>query len=197
MEHWAKFAEDYFSNPKYIKQNIGLDFANKMLNYLTKMTIGNSIELIMRKLLFTYYMNSSSSDDIPTNINTANMHLDYILERTDLLTDSNSTEVSLLGYLYSEICPKLVKNATEIFDDKGEEAGFIPESIREILLTFFSFLELYGLPEIVIDSFKKEVTNYFDTITGKTILLWYVNFENILKFIINNHRCLKTFLFMI
>lgn len=192
MEHLAKFAENYFSNSKYIKQNIGLDYANNMLNYLTKMTIGNSIELIMRKILFTYYMNSSQ----PNDINVANMRLDYILEDDQLLRDSNGQQISLLGYLYNEICPKLVKNAVEIFDDKSEEAGFISESIREILLSFFNFLELYNLPEIVIDSFKKEVTNYFDTITGKTILLWYVNFENILKFIINNHRCLKTFLLM-
>jgi hypothetical protein len=196
MDHLAKFAEDYFSNPKYISQNIGLEYANKMLNYLTKMTIGNSIELIMRKVLFTYFMNSSSIDDVQRNIGTANRHLDYILETHDFLRDSNGREISLLAYLYNEICPKLVKNATEIFDDKGEEAGFIAESIREILSSFFNFLELYNLPEIVINTFKKEVINYFDTITGKTILLWYVNFENILKFVINNYRCLKIFLLM-
>ena len=196
MEHWAKFAEDYFSNPKYINQNVGLEYANKMLNYLTKMTIGNSIELIMRKILFTNYMNSSNNINNINDINTANRRVDFILEH-ELLKDSDGNNISLLGYLYKEICPKLVKNATEIFEDKEEEAGFELQPIRDILLGYFSFLELIPLTEDIINNFKKEVTNYFDTITSKTILLWYVNFENILKFIINNHRCLKTFLLMI
>lgn len=197
MEHWAKFAEDYFSNPKYINQNVGLEYANKMLNYLTKMTIGNSIELIMRKILFTNYMNSSNNDNNNiNNIDTANRRVDFILEH-ELLKDSDGNDRSLLGYLYKEICPKLVKNATEIFEDKEEEAGFELQPIRDILLGYFSFLELIPLTEDIINNFKKEVTNYFDTITSKTILLWYVNFENILKFVINNHRCLKTFLLMI
>jgi hypothetical protein len=57
-------------------------------------------------------------------------------------------------------------------------------------------MDVFDLPNEVKLVFNKEITNYFDTIIGKTILLWYVNFENIMKFVINNHRCLKTLLLL-
>jgi len=99
--------------------------------------------------------------------------------------------------LYEVICPKLVINSVEIFKDKKEEAAFELQTTREILSSYFSFMEVIPLSEEIMEHLRKEVTNYFDTITSKTILLWYINFENMLKYIINNHRCLKTFLEML
>jgi hypothetical protein len=206
MEHLANFAENYFLTPKYTEKNIGLEIANKMLIYLTKMTIGTNIEFIIRRILFTYLTGSSvviDTNNINTNninrrnnINNINRRIDYYLT-AQLITDSEGNNQSLLNYLYNVVCPKLVINAAEIFENKKEEAAFELQSVREILLAYFSFMEVIPLSEEIMEHLRKEVTNYFDTITSKTILLWYVNFENILKFIINNHRCLKTFLEML
>ena len=195
LELWANFAENYFLTAKYTEKNIGLKYANKMLIYLTKMTFGTNIELIIRKILFTYLSESSSEINI-NKITGINRRIEYYLT-TELITDSEGNNQSLLNYLYDVICPKLVINASEIFKDKKDEAAFELQSTREILLAYFSFMEVIPLPEEIMEYFKKEVTNYFDTITSKTILLWYVNFENILKFMINNHRCLRTFLEML
>jgi hypothetical protein len=193
LELWANFAENYFLTAKYTEKNIGLEYADKMLIYLTKMTFGTNIELIIRKILFTYLLESSSKINKIIGIN---RRIDYYLT-TELITDSEGNNQSLLNYLYDVICPKLVINATEIFKHKKDEAAFELQSTREILLVYFSFMEVIPLPEEIMEYFKKEVTNYFDTITSKTILLWYVNYENILKFMINNHRCLRTFLEML
>ena len=195
MGHWAEFAEYYFANPKYTSQNIGTDYINKMLNYLTKMVIGNGIELMMRRVLLTYLQNANASETI--NLIDINARISYWLEEDfDGITDGEGKTTSLLAYLYNEICPKLVKNAVELYTDRGEEMGFSAQSIKEILLGFFSFMDVFGLPDEVKLVFNKEITNYFDTMIGKTILLWYVNFENIMKFVINNHRCLKTLLLL-
>jgi hypothetical protein len=193
MGHWAKFGEYYFSNPKYIEQNIGTEFVNKMLNYLTKIVIGNGIELMMRRVLLSYLQNTSTD----LSLSDINIRIKYWLEDDfDGITGLDGKPTSLLNYLYNEVCPKFVKNSAELYTDKSDEQGFIAQSTKEILLGFFSFLDVFGLPDDVKTVFNKEVTNYFDTIIGKTILLWYVNFENILKFFINNHRCLKTLLLL-
>ncbi len=193
MGHWAKFGEYYFSNPKYIGQNIGTEFVNKMLNYLTKLVIGNGIELMMRRVLLSYLQNTSTN----LSLSDINIRIKYWLEDDfDGITGLDGKPTSLLNYLYNEVCPKFVKNSAELYTDKGDEQGFTAQSTKEILLGFFSFLDVFGLPDDVKTVFNKEVTNYFDTIIGKTILLWYVNFENILKFFINNHRCLKTLLLL-
>jgi len=196
MELLANFAENYFLTPKYTEKNIGLEYANKMLIYLTKMTIGTNIELIIRRILFTYLIESSSESNFRTKVRQINNRIDYYLT-SDLITDSEGTNQSLSNYLYEVICPKLVINSVEIFKDKKEEAAFELQTTREILSSYFSFMEVIPLSEEIMEHLRKEVTNYFDTITSKTILLWYVNFENMLKYIINNHRCLKTFLEML
>ena len=196
MELLANFAENYFLTPKYTEKNIGLEYANKMLIYLTKMTIGTNIELIIRRILFTYLTESSSESNIRKKVRHINNRIDYYLT-SELITDSEGNNQSLSSYLYEVVCPKLVINSVEIFKDKKEEAAFELQTTREILLSYFSFMEVIPLSEEIIEHLRKEVTNYFDTITSKTILLWYVNFENMLKYIINNHRCLKTFLEML
>jgi len=191
LEHLSNIAEDYFKNPKYTKQNFGLKYVNKMLIYLTKITIGNSIELILRRIFLTYLKDAMNSDDLKQ----VNINIKYWLEEDFAgILNSDGEKTSLLKYLYNEICPKLVKNNAEIFEDKSEEAGFVSQTTREILLGYFNLFDELNLPENVIGHIKKEVTNYLDTIIGKTILLWHVNFENILKFFINNYRCLETFL---
>jgi hypothetical protein len=165
-----------------------------MLIYLTKITIGNSIELILRRIFLTYLQDAADAakDD---SLKEINIKITYWLEEDFAgILNSDGEKTSLLKYLYNEICPKLVKNNAEIFEDKNEEAGFVSQTTREILLGYFNLFDELNLPENVVGHIKKEVTNYLDTIIGKTILLWHVNFENILKFFINNYRCLETYL---
>ena len=76
-----------------------------------------------------------------------------------------------MDYLYNVICPKLVINATEIFENKKVEAAFELQSVREILLAYFSFMDVIPLSEEIMEHLRKEVTNYFDTITSKTYLI--------------------------
>ena len=87
----------------------------------------------------------------------------------------------------------LVKNSVEIFANRAEEQGHYNEPINEILSTYFQNLESEsGISSVIHEIFRKDVVTYFDTFTSKTILLWYVNIENILKFYINNYRCVET-----
>jgi hypothetical protein len=47
------------------------------------------------------------------------------------------------------------------------------------------------IDEIFLNNLKKKIILYFDTFVSNIILLWYVNIENILKYIINNYRSLE------
>ena len=49
------------------------------------------------------------------------------------------------------------------------------------------------LSEDIINIFINNIATYFDVFISKTIQLWFVNIENILRFVINNYRCLKTY----
>jgi hypothetical protein len=190
MKHLSILGEYYFETKKYTNENKVLKFIEDLLNYITKLCIGNGIELMMRRILLTYFNNSMPEQ----NLEKTTEMIDFILG--EKLSGMNK---SLVEILYDEICPNLVKNNADIFEDKSEEMGHYQQTTKEILLNFFILLENSPIklsPEI-INVFRGEVTRYFDTFAGKAIMLWMVNIENILKYFINNYRCLETFLSII
>jgi hypothetical protein len=171
-----------------------LKFIKKLINYITKMVIGNGIEMMMRKILFTWLQSASTDPNDFTKINNT---IENILERELTGIDNYGIEKTMKSVLYNDVCPSLVKNIAEIFKDREEEHAHNIQSTREILLNYFmllSDLAYWGnkIPEEVMNIFRINVVNYFDTIASKAILLWYVNVENILKYFINNHRSIKT-----
>lgn len=187
MEHIALMCENYFESKKYTSENRVLKFIEDLLVYLTKLCIGNGIELMMRRILLTYFTNSMPEQ----KLDKVTELIGYIIEEKL----SGQTK-SLLELLYSDICPKLVKNSSGIFEDKSEEMGHYSQTPKEILINYFQLLENSPVklsPEI-INVFKGDVTRYFDTFIGKAILLWMVNIENIFKYFINNYRCVETLL---
>ena len=185
MENINNIIEPYFKTNKYTNENKILRFIEDTLLYITKLVIGNGIELMMRKILFTYFSATSIDDDIEK----LTEQIDFILN-SKLLQKSES----ILENLYNEVCPLLVKNAAELFEDKTEKMGHTMQPVREILLNFFNLLDIsvFNLNEDIKNIFKTEVIAYFDTIIGRTILLLHVNMENIFKNVINNYRSLKT-----
>lgn len=185
MEHLSDLGEQYFSAAKFTENNRVLEFIKEKLEYITKLVFGFGIESVMRNILFTHFTDTKP-DSTFTEINET---IDYILDSETLGLDT-----SLIHILYNETCPLLVKNSAEIFANNAEEQGHLIQPVREILMGYFQLLENspYPIAPEIINIFRKDVTNYFDTFIGKSIFLWYVNFENILKYIINNHRCLET-----
>lgn len=182
----AKLGETYFETSKFTEMNPFLVFIEDLLNYLTKMVIGNGIEMIMRRILLTYF----TTIDPTGSIENANYRIEQIMDFTE--AGKNQT---LHDILYDRICPLIVKNSVEIFANRTEEQASYKMQVREILTNYFKLLENSGIsisPE-VIRIFNRDVVTYFDTFTSRTISLWYVNIENILKYFINNYRCLETY----
>ena len=158
-----------------------------MIEYLTEITICTGLELVIRRILYTYFSNNIDNDDALK----ISDKIDFILEEN--LSGMNE---SLLVILKNKIAPEIAKNASEIFDNQSDEQGHDVRPIRDILIGFFQNLENSPIklpPEIMV-IFIKDVVSYFDTFTSKTILLWNVNAENILKYFINNYRCIETIL---
>jgi hypothetical protein len=201
MGHWALCAESYFTNKKYTENNQTLKFIEQLLNYITRMVIGNGIELMMRRILMTWLFNANASAST-NNYDEINDIIEYILE-SDLTgkTDNSGAPTNMRKELYEKVCPNFVKNSAEIFENKSEEQAHYVQNTKEILLNYFQLLDLTAwgskIPNEIKNVFIVQVTNYFDTIISKSILLWFVNVENILKLFINNYRCLKTMMELI
>jgi hypothetical protein len=189
MEHLSVLCENYFTNQQFTDDNKVLEFIEDLLNYLTEIILGNNIELMLKKILLTYFTNTLHDKTLShiTKI------IDYILNQE--LTGINK---NLITYLYKVVCPKLVKNCSEIFKNNSEKKGHIIESVREILTDYFDLLHLtpITLSDEVINIFKIDVINYYEIFVNKIILLWHVNSENIFKYFINNYRCLQTILYL-
>ena len=83
-----------------------------ILKYITKLVIGNGIELMMRRILLTYFTTSSM------NLEDTNDMIDFILNDSE-----NVMSKSMLELLYEEICPLLVTNSVEIFANRAIEQG--------------------------------------------------------------------------
>ena len=186
LKFLGKLGETYFETSKFTKINPVLVFIENLLNYLTKIVIGNGIEMIMRRILLTYFMGI----DPEKSINNANYRIEQIMDLTEAGKDQRLHDI-----LYDRICPLLVKNSVEIFANRTEEQASYKMQVREILTNYFKLLENSGISisSEVIRIFNRDVVTYFDTFTSRTISLWYVNIENILKYFINNYRCLETY----
>ena len=184
-----EISTSYFLNKKNIDTNKVSHFVRDMLEYLTEITICTSLELVIRRILYTYFLNAQSNDtydDISTRIS-------FILESTH-----TGLSKSLKDILQKDIKIELVKSASEIFDNKFDEQGYTVRPPRDIFIDFFQLFENapIKLPNEIMNIFLKDVVSYFDTFTTKTILLWQVNAENIFKYFINNYRCTQTLLSM-
>lgn len=179
--HFSRLAENYFDTEKYTDSNRFLRFINDMLVYNCKLVFGTSIEYMMRRILFTYF--NQSMDDIAN-----------ITRIIDIIIESEYTGKTLIDRLYCDVCPELVRTSAEIFKSRADEQGRMPIPVRDILLNFFKLLEIspIKLDPIIIEVFKKNVIPYLDSFISKSILLWYVNVENILKFHINNYRATQS-----
>lgn len=191
FEHLSKMGEHYFNTPKFTDENRPLRFVEDMLNYITELVIGNGIELMVRRVLLTYFSETILQ---PTrykliNYDTVTEMINYILEEPLL-----GQTMSFRDQIYKVVCPKLVKNSANIFENSSEEQGHVIQPVRDIITNLFQQLENspIKLPSEIMLILRRDVVNYFDTFTSRLITLWHVNFENILMFFINNYRCLET-----
>jgi hypothetical protein len=180
-EHYSRLAEDYFNTEKYTSSNKFLAFIEDMLVYICKLVFGTSIEYMMRRILFTHFNQSTDN-------------MDDITERIETIMTASTTGKSIHDILYCEVCPALVRSSAEIFKSRAHEQGEPVKPTREILLNFFKLLDtsLIRIDKETKDVFTKNVTPYLDSFISKSILLWYVNVENILKFHINNYRATQS-----
>lgn len=185
LKKLSDIAESYFSAPKFTDTNKVAHFIRDMIEYLTETTICTGLELVMRRILHTYFSNTLS-DDSQQKISD---RIDFILE-----SKSYGMSESLLDILKNKIAPELAKNASEIFDNQSDEQGHLVRPVRDVLIGFFQNLENspIKIPPEIITVFIKDVVSYFDTFASKAILLWHVNAENIFKYFINNYRCVET-----
>ena len=182
MEQFNNIGLKYFEEDKFTDTNKTLNFINEMLIYITKLVIGNSIETIMRRTLYSYFENNIVNN---TNIN----------DRINLiLKNKNMNYKDLLDILYDSICPQLVLHSVGIHKNINYKKQHINMDISEIMSNYFDLLNYteINLDKNIINFFKKEIVNYFSIFVSKTILNWYVNAENIMKYFINNYRSLKT-----
>lgn len=181
FKHLSILCENYFNNNNK-------ELTNTIYNiilYITKLTIGVNIEYILRKSLYIYFINANED----ANIDNIYIKINYIL--TEKI---NNMEISYLDMLYNHICKSLVKNAIKNFNDLNEELDAL-----EILQSFLNLLDNAPLitNDNVIIEIKKQIIAYFSTISFDLISYWYINIENILRFVINNYRCLETFYLLI
>jgi hypothetical protein len=177
--------ENYFENNRnFIEDNYLLKYIYHDLKKINKIFFGKSIEMIMRDVLMNYFENNSSDDH--------EKHLEII---NLILNDYIINGCSLLDILYYEICDKIVYNSIEIYQSKNASYGSNLESIKDILINYFNLLNNFSeiLSEDIMNIFIDNIASYFDVFITRTINLWLVNIENILRFFINNYRCLKTY----
>ena len=140
----------------------------------------------MKEILTSYFIKNSYND----------INISEIINL--ILYDNIDNDDNMIDILYDKICPKLVVNAVEIFESSEEKYGFVAESIRDILSNYFKLLSSYDIiSEELIYIFTNDITTYFENIVGKIINLWLINIENILRFFINNYRCLQTYLVLL
>jgi hypothetical protein len=179
--HYSRLAEDYFNTEKYTSSNKFLAFIEDMLVYICKLVFGTSIEYMMRRILFTHFNQSTDN-------------MDDITDRIETIMNASTIGTNLKYILYCEVCPELVRTSAEIFKSRAHEQAEPTRPVRDILSNFFKLLDrsLINLDKETKNVFTKNVTPYLDSFISKSILLWYVNVENILKFFINNYRATES-----
>jgi hypothetical protein len=177
FKYIASLCESYFNKPKFTNSNIMLKNINDILLYITNLVIGNSIEVITRKVLFNYLRSVFNTDS-----------MDNIQKKLNIILDS------LLFNLYNEVCPNLVLNTVFIFENIENKNTHSKTIVKEILKKFFLLLDNspIKLNDDIRNIFNFNVIPYLDSFIGRSIELWQVIMENIMKMIICNYRILKT-----
>jgi hypothetical protein len=192
-EKLSHLCEQYFNCEKYTDKNEMLDFINNLLIYITKIVIGYNLEYTIKRLLFLYLYNTTIIDDDNKKIKSCNTKIDYIFN------NNYEFNKSFKEFIYKIICPLLVKTSVNIYKDKQDEIDSEKKQVKDILKELVDLLDVSPvyIDETFKNNLKKKIVLYFDTFTSNIILLWYVNIENILKYIINNYRSLKTLVLLI
>jgi hypothetical protein len=179
---FSKLSENYFETSKYTDSNPVLSDINNLLKDIFRLTLGNSIELLIRKILLEYFLKTTNAD-----LNIINNNIETILTNTEIYGES------MIDLLYNDLCDKLIKNSTQIFKNNNEQVTYISKNTIDIFNEFFEKLKHNTyLSEDIIIIFKNEVTSYLSSIVPQTIKYWLINMENIMRFFINNYRCLET-----
>ena len=178
------FVKTYFEKPFYKKDNEILVFQYDMLLHLTQNILCNSIEQIIRKILFQSIM--------ATNFMLLNDDANFtkIMNRVDYIITSD-----IKIYLYGEVAQKLVINSVSIFDDAEEKESYETQTTAEILNSFLDLLVTESpieLHENTLTILKSNIVPYFDTIVNRTINNWAVCTENMFLYLINHFRLLET-----
>ena len=183
FRHLSILCASYFISSDYTDENKVLGFVKDLLIYLTKTTIGNSIEKNIRIILFNYY-----SIIYPNN----NQNIDSIINNI-LNNKIINYSYSILDNLYDDLCSKLVENICMIFDNIDSKNNSKIDSEYELTSYFISMFNILDirLPNELILELENIFTDTLNSTIKKIILLWRTNIENIFSFIINNYRCLK------
>jgi hypothetical protein len=188
FHHFSRLGEKYFNTEKYTDTNKFLQFIEDMLNYICRIVFGTSIEYMMRRILFVHFQDTIEE-------------VDNIIDRIELIINGENIgqTKTLREILLDEVCPELVRNSAEIFKSRAHEKGEPIIPIRDILSNYFRLLEKSQIKvdRVIIDVFRRNVVPYLDTFISKSILLWYVNCENILKYFINIYRNNQTLINLI
>ena len=179
--HTNKISEIYFTFGKYTKNNKVLQFTKELLMFINKQFIIYPYIMALKKILFEYFTNIYPNES-PSEIM---QRIDYYFTTSIKINDNDIETV-----LYTEINQKIVENATNIFENSEKESEFTVQSVKEL---FDSITNSLQIPEdSVFYKQIKEVNNYFDSFTNRTILNWHVIIENTFKFNINQGRIINS-----
>jgi hypothetical protein len=166
-----KNSEIYFKSGKYTKNNDVLSFVKDLLIEMTRKYIISSYIILIKKILRASFIDNTN----------------------DLVNQHVNDKIQ--NILNTDIAPKIVENATNIFEDSNKESEFNLVSIKELLDGVLGLLTVDTNILLNEDStaYKniKEANSYFDTFVSKTVLNWNVICENVLKFNINHGRIIR------
>jgi len=161
-------SEIYFKSGKYTNNNKVLSFVKDLLIEMTRKYIIASYIILIKKILRANFDNDIVNEHINDKIQ---------------------------NILNIDIAPKIVENATNIFEDSNKESEFNLVSIKELLDGVLGLLTvdtniLFNEDSTAYKNIK-EANSYFDTFVSKTVLNWNVICENVLKFNINQGRIIR------
>ena len=181
--HTNKISEMYFTFGKYTENNKVLQFTKELLIFINKQFIIYPYFMAIKKILFEYFINMYPNDSPSDIIRRINYYFDTSYIKI-------YEEKNIIDVLYNEINQKIVENATNIFENSEKESEFTVQSVKEL---FDSVTNSLQIPEDSV-FFKqiKEINNYFDSFTNRTILNWHVIIENTFKFNINQGRIINS-----
>ncbi len=174
---FSNISEYYFNTPKFTDDNYILLEIKKILKQTFELTIGYSTQLLIKKILLEYFL---SQGDKP----------DTISGKIDLIINEE-----IINMLNNELFEELVKINAGIFDNNDDKITYILKSTDRILISLFDKIlnnNILKNDESLKLVFYNNITPYLNTIISNCIKYWYVNIENIMKYFINNYRCLET-----